>query len=520
VPSARHEYSAEEFEVYFTRGILADVQRAFTEAGRPQAAEPLIAAFKQKVKIVADPTADIRAAWENPRKLVTVDFLPPNLKPELKPVMFPGKPSVDGVVALKFNEGMLWVSTRAGAMTWSDPAWEYLTRSHTNAAVWRLSANSSTPEMISSKLGQHSKVTSFCAQNDKLWMTLEQDGVFCLSPETLQNTRYGDKQGVLSRQMFASALVGKRLYFGGGEPNSGKLNYVELPGRLWKSQDLGSEIGAQIVLLQPFGNNLLVNDRILNTGSGVWRSVRDELLGGNAPPFNSGMPTREFELLAATADTNALWLGHTLGLISYNPDTGAQHHCFSVWGGYLVDARSGAATNAMPTSRLPGSVTALVNDGDFLWVAATTRFDPSLNGNGSEGRWVNGYLVLTLRPGCFGYGGGGNSGGWRNMYAKNERNYVLLLHKPTGKWVGYFPVTSRVTSLAVSGEKLWIGLEATGYVALGEHSWEDDERFVPSPLIEVRKLPLLAISPSEWIPDEVTPTELKVRIQQAIQALK
>src|SRR5208337_4692352 len=219
-----------------------------------------------------------RAAWENPRRLAAVDLLPPKLKPELKPVMFPGRSSVDGVVALKLSEGMLWVSTRAGAMTWSDPAWEYLTRAHTNAAVWRLPVGNSTPEMLSSSLGQHSKVTSFCAQPGRLWLTLEQDGVFCLATDTLQTTRYGDKQGVLSRQMLASALVGGRLYFGGGEPNSGKLNYVELPGLLWKGQDLGNGGHSQIVLLQPFGHQLLVNDLLLDIESGAWRSMHDELL--------------------------------------------------------------------------------------------------------------------------------------------------------------------------------------------------------------------------------------------------
>ena len=375
--TARHEYSAEEYDVYFTRGTLAKVQQIFADVGRPQQAAAMIAQFKQRVKIVGNPSAAWEAAEANRQKLVAVELLPPRLKPELQYVQFREKTMVDGVVALKFNDGVLWISTRAGAMTWSDPAWEYLTRSHTNAAVWRLSANSSAPEIISAKLGQHSKVTSFCAQNDKLWLTLEQDGVFCFSPETSQNTRYGDKQGVLSRQMFASALMGERLYFGGGEPNNGKLNYVELPGRLWKSQDLGDKSSAPIVLLQPFGNRLLVNDRILDTGSGAWRSIRDELLEGNTPRGNQQMQPLRFDLLAATADSSVLWLGNTLGLCSYNPDTGARHDWFSLPGGYLVnskgvamtvtsgyhlaengvytaDTNNTAVTTAVPTSRLTG----------------------------------------------------------------------------------------------------------------------------------------------------------------------
>ena len=515
LPPARHEYSAEEFDLYFTKGLLADVQRAFTEAGRPQAAEPLIAALKQKIKIVGNPTDATRAAAVAAEamlpKLAAVDLLPPRLKPGFKHVLFPDKLPVDGVVALKSDEGVLWVSTRSGAMTWRNPAWEYLTSSHTNAAVWRLPAGNNAPEMISSKLGQHSKVTSFCAQPGRLWMTLEQDGVFGFAPATLQNTRYGDKQGVLSRQMFASAQVGGRLYFGGGEPNNGKLNYVELPGLLWKSQDLGSVGNSQILLLQSLGHQLLVNDLLLDIENGGWRSMHDELLQEYPYRRTDPMSPPEFAVLAATADSKTMWLGTTLGLLSYNPDTREKHSWFSRPGGYLVNVKSGEAVTSAPKSRLPGAVTALMDDGNFLWVAITTRFDPALSGNGHEGQWINGCYVLTLRPGCFGIAS--QWGGWRNMYAINERDYVLLLHKPTGKWVGYFPVTSRVTSLAVSAEKLWIGLEDTGYV-------EGGEQFAPSPLIEVQKASLLSIPPNQWVSDDITAAELTSRTQQVLQMFK
>ena len=99
----------------------------------------------------------------------------------------------------------------------------------------------------------------------------------------------------------------------------------------------------------------------------------------------------------------------------------------------------------------------------------------------------------------------------------NERNYVLLFHKLTGKWVGYFPVTSRVTGLAVSGEKLWIGLEDTGYAQSND---PNGEVFAPSPLLEVQKSQLESISPGKWVSDELSSDELKSRIKEAAQILK
>ncbi len=437
----------------------------------------------------------------------------------MKYVLFHGASTVHGVVALTDMDGAIWISTRGGPMTMDDPAWEYLVRPQPDSAVWRLPSGDTTPELLSPRLGQHSKVTSFCPQGDKLWLTLEQDGVFCITPGTLQVERYGDKEGVLSREMFASAYAGGRLYFGGGEPNHGRLNTVELPSVSWKRQETGGENGPPIVVLRRYAQSLLVNDRVLDTSTGQWRSVSDAVLRGYPHPASKLMPIPDFMVLAATAGSGSLWIGSTRGLSSFDPDTGAVKNWFPLPGGYLVDAGSGEFVANSTTSRLPGAVTALADDHQFLWVGATTRFDPSLSGNGHEGQWINGHYFLTLQPGIDS-GSSGQMGGWQNMYCRNERHYVLLLHKPTGKWVGYFPVTSRVTSLLVSGEKLWIGLEDAGYLTLGEHSYDDRENFTPSPLLEVQKASLLAVPQDKWDSDKVDPTELAIKSQQAIQALR
>ena len=199
--------------------------------------------------------------------------------------------------------------------------------------------------------------------------------------------------------------------------------------------------------------------------------------------------------------------------------TVTSHYHLSGSGSYVADTNNCAVATMVPTSRLPGAVTAVANDGDFLWVATTTRFDPSLSGNGIEGQWVDGYFVLTLRPGIS-TGKGGKKGNWRNMYVGGERNDILLLHKPTGRWVGYFPATSRVTGLAVSDEKLWVGLEDKGYVQEAAHSWQDQEVFAPSPLLEVQKTPLLSIPPDQWVSDTISENEIRSRTQEAIRVLR
>ncbi len=323
-------------DYYYSRSVTG------RENGMPAKQMPLLNEDVEKgpqVFKIDDSSPD--SDYTNPQAFVALDLLPPRLNPELKYVMFPEKTNVDGIVALKFSNGVLWVSTGAGGMSIEDLVWGYLTWPSANSALWRLAPGNSAFEMLSTNPRQPSAVTSFCEQPDRLWMTLEQAGVSCLVPGSLQSTSYGDKEGVLSRQMLASAMVGNRLYFGGGEPNNGKLNYVELPGLVWKSQDLGGESRTQVKLLQPYGHSLLVNDRILDTSNGTWRSIRDPLASENVSQGNQGMQPPKFDILSAAADSNTLWLGTTIGLIAYNPDTGARQNWFSLAGGYLVDVRSG-----------------------------------------------------------------------------------------------------------------------------------------------------------------------------------
>jgi len=108
-----------------------------------------------------------------------------------------------------------------------------------------------------------------------------------------------------------------------------------------------------------------------------------------------------------------------------------------------------------PTTRLTGSVRALAVDGSFLWVAT----------------WEDGA----------GLAGGGSR--------------IWLMHAPTRRWVGHFPVPLPVTCLAVDDQRLWIGT---------------DIRRVPTaaPVLMADKRPLLAIPSTRWQADEISAEEL------------
>lgn len=109
-----------------------------------------------------------------------------------------------------------------------------------------------------------------------------------------------------------------------------------------------------------------------------------------------------------------------------------------------------------PTSRLPGAVTALHRDGNFLWVA--TRDGASV-----------------------------------------VRSRVLLLHQPTRRWVGWFPVAAPITCMTSDGQRLWIGSDVS------------KSSGAPA-LFAADKVPMIAVPQTAWIKDAIPPAELTERL--------
>ncbi|EEF57911.1 hypothetical protein [Pedosphaera parvula] len=101
-------------------------------------------------------------------------------------------------------------------------------------------------------------------------------------------------------------------------------------------------------------------------------------------------------------------------------------------------------------ARLPDGVSALANDGDFLWVAI-----------------------------------------------RSYPYYVMLLHKPSLAWISCFKLDREVSSLAVSREFLWVGTP-----------------YSDSPLQQVKKQDLLAVPKENWLSLGITPGERNELIEK------
>ena len=102
-----------------------------------------------------------------------------------------------------------------------------------------------------------------------------------------------------------------------------------------------------------------------------------------------------------------------------------------------------------PSTRLAGGITALANDGDFLWVATTQPDTP--------------------------YGS----------------HYLLLLHKPSSRWVAQFRA-GQVQCLAVDDQYLWIG-----YRSRNQPGWHCLQRIEKRALYEIPQEKWVADTPSD-----------------------
>src|SRR5207302_7692924 len=100
--TARREFTAREYQEFFTDGLFARVRKIFADAGRPADAEKLIDQYKTKIKLVEDPNAATTVADAPVKKWINVDFLPPLLSPETRNIVFPTGDAVSGIIAMKY----------------------------------------------------------------------------------------------------------------------------------------------------------------------------------------------------------------------------------------------------------------------------------------------------------------------------------------------------------------------------------------------------------------------------------
>ena len=413
-----------------------------------------------------------------------LELLPPFAAPRLIGAQFPPTVPMASVESMAFSEGRLWLNARPRAATVLPAG---------SGKLWVFTLDSNLLEPVGGALEPHI-VNALHAVNGRLWLALD-GGAARFTPETRMVDTYGTARGLNATNLlgFAEMEAGLMTLGQSGGLYSlapGAASFTRLgtpaPGEtLRESESWRLFVGSRDWLLAA-SDHTVANRNIRAT---QWVPLKDEL-GRHSPRVEP--PTL---LCAAGDDDGGFWLGSDAGLHWVNPDNGAVENRFAPTGvtvpgglgitlapGFQVSAagyaqartrviagvrdrmrqrarlaRAGADTGlvlspVVPTSRLPGGVTALLQDKSFLWVATTDG-------------------------------------------ANTNRSRVLLLHTPSRRWIGWFPVGAPVRCFAANDRFLWLGLDVSRAPAA-------------TPLVALEKLPLTGVPPFRWTPDALKPTEL------------
>ncbi len=418
-----------------------------------------------------------------------LELIPPfPTLPRFIPAVFPRELRVESVERLGFGAGRLWLVARPGGAGNQFPG---------EGRLWTFQLAENRLEPVRGLL-QTNRVRALLPGGQRVWLTLD-SGLASLAVDPFVVDAYGAAQGITTPNLAGIVQLESGLQVLGRSgilfsESQGGGTFVQAPGTpapvLEGETDPWNDLRGSKDWLLASGPHRLAARHIR---ASQWVPAGADL-GRQSPRLE--LPT--FRTIAGDGD-GGFWVGSDAGLHFVNPETGGVESRFATPGitvpgglgmtlapGFKVTpagiaaartrvangirdrmrlrARAarlsaelhGAINSVVPTSRLPGAVTALHAERTMLWIATT------------EG-------------------------------ANTNRGRVLLFHMPSRRWLGWFPVGSPVRALFANDRLLWIGLDITR--APGA-----------TPLVAIDKFPLMALPQFRWTADPLPPEDLGSRL--------
>ena len=409
-------------------------------------------------------------------KLSPPGVLPSELKPALQEIRFPSQFEVRAVLQVALCRGKLLILAMDERSAPSSDASPDMSAELLNqrGRLWSLDLDGQIPALFEAGL-LPGTIHTFLLEDERLWVAGESIG--CLDLKARNFRQFGLREGMASQAIYSLTLAGGRLYAAGD-----RFDVYSLDPGAAQWQKLGLP---RAKLSSGTGNPALI------TGNSRWL----EYVAGSALLYDVPSATwtnlEEMKYVhCVAADDSSFWFGSLEGLHRYelgrrsfeswhppasirgldtfslgpyqyigqpsipeeavNKITDGIRHFISGLQKerarvHLEKRNQRSAIDPLHLDwRMPADVTALANDGDFLWLGTGMYSD-----------------------GC-----------------------LLLVHKPSLSLVGYWRVEGRVRSLAVSERDLWVG------AAYGKQL-----------LTRIQKQPLLAIPRSRWLPLAISPDE-------------
>lgn len=417
-----------------------------------------------------------------------LEWIPPFTSPRPVPAHFPREQPAAAVERIVFGDGRLWLVVR--------PRFDTNTPVGTGR-LWVFTPEMNRLEIVKGAL-TNNVITDLLSHERQLWLSAV-GGLGTIETGTFAVAGYDQSRGLLASEFVGLGFVeGAVAAFA----DNGTLftkpvdsaNFTRLTGPA--PRFLGREPGARAVfaaskqwVLAGEGTNVVSR----HVKSPNWLS-----LGGELDRGSPRLVPAQIRCAAGDGE-GAFWIGSDAGLHSLDSETGQASSQFApvpvrVAGGLGVTAAPGFQLTATayrqadervmggirermrdrarrararqegrplgnwmkPSSRVPGAVTAVLPDGKWLWLACA---DPA--------------------------------GPWRSR--------VLLLHRASRRWVGWFPLGQPVRSLAANGRFLWVGM--------------DDAAGTGGPVLAaVDKLPFISVPQGRWVPETVTVDDLRPRL--------
>lgn len=345
-------------------------------------------------------------------------------EPPVEVIHFPADQNITGVHQLALaDDGTAWVLAEEP----SNPVPPPTSNFHFSAPpprIWTLSlwklARGRTAELRVAEISKERLQGGFLLHGGGLWVGGPQLSRWRVADG--QWTDFGLREGLPLTQVNAPVIAGGRLYLSGQAEIFG-CDTVD--GRSWRSEPRLWPGWGNSPKLFPAGRGLVAQ------GFGV-RAIRDPVSGqwlelGARLPTDSSINLNSMTFCVAVDADAGAWVGDNAGLhhldyatlrLSHWPVAGATlglapvsaAQFSSVFRGWLVQRMRRLAVFGpleIRPAALPGAVTALASDGEFLWVAC-----------GPE---------------------------------------VLVWHPATRRWAGRFHLPHTVRTLAVDAEHVWAG---------------------------------------------------------------
>lgn len=416
------------------------------------------------------------------------EWIPAFPAPRLLAATFPRDNPVLSVEKLAFGDGRLWLAVRPARDTNTAPG---------TGRLWAFTPDANRLEPVKGVLAE-GIVNGLHFDDRRLWLALN-GGVGAMNTTDFSVEGYSAPRGMLATNLVGIDRLGDVITALGAQgglyglpPNATDFIRGSVPApapnprspQPWRFFAASGDW-----LLAATGTNVLTR----HAQAMQWLPLREELSLGS-PRFAAS------RVQAVTGDRDGhFWIGSDAGLHWLEPETGQVENRFftpgvTVAGGLGTTVPPGfqltatayrqardrvmngvrdrmrdrarrartfqegrpVASPVTPTSRLPGAVTALLQDKSFLWIATTD------GPNALRGR-------------------------------------VLLYHLTSHRWVGWFPVGLPVRSLAANDRFIWLGLDASANPQA-------------TPLVAVDKLPLHAIPQARWTDDGLDAEELGKRL--------